>query len=329
MRQKAPPCPCGREHYSKGFCVKCYQKEYRKNPENREKQNAYQREHRKIPEVRKKHNEYMKKYYKRPEVMKRISAYMIEYHKRPEVIARSKKYYQTYYERKEEDFQKAFEVSTKTVTSDGMNVSTGRVIARKNFHDSKQQCIKTLILYKTTDCFNPYRLQVIDIAKSHEQWFFLSKPPKMFGGIEEPKPEETEEKDIRIKFSHIYPKMPEFIRKGDDGNTWLVGVAVIDDLDDLPEEFLHYDTVYFDEKTGEGRNYPLERGKSLILLLFSQKPEMLWATIRRFTPEKEKYYRNLVGGEVDIIINKKAFGDKNAKPAVKESDLQDAQKKEV
>lgn len=102
------------------YCIQCVSiknKEYRNNPENRERLLKYWREHNRRPEVRaqnrkwarkyakrsyvkEKRKAYMKEYCSRPEVQKRRKEYMREYHQRPEVRERTKQYYKTYQKRK-------------------------------------------------------------------------------------------------------------------------------------------------------------------------------------------------------------------------------------
>jgi len=105
-----------------------------------------------------------------------------------------------------------------------------------------------------------------------------------------------------IKFSHEYFKMPEvFFDKGKQ-NTYLIGVSFAN-IKDLPEEFVEWDTLY--EENNELKHYELPKGKVMVLLLFTVKPnpdgrKTLWTTIRRWTPDKEDFYSNLIGKEVNI-----------------------------
>ncbi len=96
-----------------------------------------------------------------------------------------------------------------------------------------------------------------------------------------------------IKFSHEYEKMP-----GDKIDTILLEVFI---TDNISERFKIYDTLI------KGKNpfysnsyYPLPKGKVIVLLLYSDS--QLWTTIRRWTLEKEKYYRRLRGEQVKIEI---------------------------
>ena len=121
---------------------------------------------------------------------------------------------------------------------------------------------------------------------------------------------------ISILFSHEYYKtevakrvwsidthMPFSVTAYEtpSAQTWLVGVAV-EDIDKLPQCFLDSDTII----AVTNKYYALGRGKHIILLLFTKEPSeklgMTWQTIRRWTPEKEEYYKKHVGEEVKIVI---------------------------
>lgn len=97
----------------------------------------------------------------------------------------------------------------------------------------------------------------------------------------------------KIKFSHRYQKMPHGFERSQ-----LLEVLIAD-KNDLSESFKNYDTFYH-----QGF-YELPKGKLLILLLRSQSshyPDSLWTTVRRWTPEKEAYYRRMRGEVFDIVI---------------------------
>jgi len=97
----------------------------------------------------------------------------------------------------------------------------------------------------------------------------------------------------QIKFSHHYTKMPR-----DISNTELIEV-LISDTSELHGSFVNYDTFY------SNGFYPLPKGKILILLLWSiceTEKNQLWTTIRRWTPEKEKYYRSIRGKRIGVVI---------------------------
>lgn len=86
-------------------------------------------------------------------------------------------------------------------------------------------------------------------------------------------------------------------------DAWLyssvLGAVFVVDIKELSQHFLDWDTSYAEE--GKTKHYDLPKGKVLVLLIVSGGM-MIWTTIRRFTPEKERYYRSIVGQEVQIII---------------------------
>lgn len=102
-----------------------------------------------------------------------------------------------------------------------------------------------------------------------------------------------------IKFSHRYMKMKD----GFEQSTLLDVLPV--KLEDLSIRFLEYDTVYIDEN-GNHEHYPLPtKGDYMILVLQNHTIDyngVMWTTIRRRTPEKEKYYRNLIGSVLECKI---------------------------
>lgn len=98
----------------------------------------------------------------------------------------------------------------------------------------------------------------------------------------------------KIKFSHKYFKMPIGFEK----STLLQVINI--NKDEISDSFYDYDTTY---PTGfnEVARYPLASGKLIIIMLKSQTG-LLWTTIRRWTSEKEQYYRRLVGQVVECGV---------------------------
>lgn len=101
----------------------------------------------------------------------------------------------------------------------------------------------------------------------------------------------------KIKFSHKYEKMPE-----DTNNTRLLEVFKTH-YNNLSRHFVVYDTEYL------CGYYELPKTELLVLILISSEEnasgglnEHLWTTIRRWTPEKEAYYRRMRGEIFDIVI---------------------------
>lgn len=93
-----------------------------------------------------------------------------------------------------------------------------------------------------------------------------------------------------IKFSHRYHKMPP-----DPDPSRLIEVLVANRAT-LHSAFVEYDTAIIG-----GGNYPLPSGKVLVLLLQAESGE-LWTTIRRWTPDKEQYYRGLRGMWLAAVV---------------------------
>ena len=97
----------------------------------------------------------------------------------------------------------------------------------------------------------------------------------------------------KIKFSHKYFKMPEAIQLGLCNKAKLLAV-INTHRQDLREDFINYDTT-----TVNHDKYELPVGRLMVLLLLSSE---LWTTVRRWTPEKEKYYRSLIGQDFEVVI---------------------------
>ena len=103
---------------------------------------------------------------------------------------------------------------------------------------------------------------------------------------------------ITIEFSHWYKKFPKSF---EGTKTSLVGVKVVN-LEDLDKKFIEEDTAILG-----GGHYELPAtGKYMILGLITTKVGVrcihVWQTIRRYTPEKEAYYRAHVNEEVRIEV---------------------------
>jgi hypothetical protein len=105
----------------------------------------------------------------------------------------------------------------------------------------------------------------------------------------------------KIKFSHCYGKLL-------DGNERPVLAAKLlevlpVDLGDLSRWFIAYDTdhgVYKLPKKGKYLLLIFRRTNSALL-----KGKDIFTTLRRATPEKEKFYRGAIGQWFDVIIERK------------------------
>jgi len=120
----------------------------------------------------------------------------------------------------------------------------------------------------------------------------------------------TEEKPLKITFSHRYEKMPfttphVLVR--------LFNISRVK-LEELPQAFLEWDTRYWNK--GKVEHYELPTKGDFLLLLFGYKRGEqsddasnklpMWSTfttIRRWRENKEKYYRSKVGADFEVQID--------------------------
>ena len=97
----------------------------------------------------------------------------------------------------------------------------------------------------------------------------------------------------KLKFSHDYEKLPKY---WEDTIALLLGVARIADMDSLKlciPQLIKTDTMF----RGEEGHYSLDFKEGIILSFFHLNSNTLFTTIRRYTPEKFKYYK-LNTGEI-------------------------------
>lgn len=102
-----------------------------------------------------------------------------------------------------------------------------------------------------------------------------------------------------IKFSHNYTKMPYGTKTGDKFT--VLEVLVIDNIMSFHGSFLRYDTQYIKEDGNIGFYGDLPSGKVLLIFLHNSYSG-LFTTIRRWTQDKENYYKDLIGQEIEIQI---------------------------
>jgi hypothetical protein len=108
---------------------------------------------------------------------------------------------------------------------------------------------------------------------------------------------------MKITFSHDYPKL-----HGQDKAQLLD--ARIWDRDLMHEDFIEYDTRYFDaskenvdlyDAKNPYAHYPLPAGKYIVLVFFGNKM-IPFTTVRPWTENKEKYYTDSIREWFDIVI---------------------------
>lgn len=104
----------------------------------------------------------------------------------------------------------------------------------------------------------------------------------------------------KIKFSHKYEKFPESFNI-----TTLLAVFTVN-RKDLSKAFVKYNTFYADVFTGGSKTYgdsSVPKGKLLVLIFASGLEKVrLWTTVIRWTEHKEKYYRNAIECEFEVIV---------------------------
>ena len=104
---------------------------------------------------------------------------------------------------------------------------------------------------------------------------------------------------MKIRFSHIYQKLL------DQHNDCIESAKLLDvqiiNLENISQEFLNYDT--------DNGKYQLSgRGKHIMLFFLKPREDYvcssdLFTSIRRWSEEKEKYYRGLIGKSLDNLEN--------------------------
>lgn len=97
----------------------------------------------------------------------------------------------------------------------------------------------------------------------------------------------------KIKFSHEYKKMRKQTQ-----NAELIALRLAE-YQVLTPELIKYDT-----ETIEGKFYELPKTK-LIKLFFDGDKGIPYCTLRRYTPEKWKYYESLIGKVLVLEIKER------------------------
>lgn len=101
-----------------------------------------------------------------------------------------------------------------------------------------------------------------------------------------------------IKFSHYYTKFDDI---NIDKPVRLLAVFN-EHKDNLSGEFLVYDTRHYpDDGEKEGFEYYTLASMPVLVLVFSNNYN-IFTTIRRWTEQKETYYRTAIGEEFKIKI---------------------------
>ncbi len=103
----------------------------------------------------------------------------------------------------------------------------------------------------------------------------------------------------RIRFSHKDYEKFRRIQKAPSFTARLLQVFLLQSTD-ISECFREYDTKFY---TDDGVDYyPLNRGRTWIVLLFEEtETGLLFTTMRSATTSKLQYYRDLQGEEFEVI----------------------------
>jgi len=103
----------------------------------------------------------------------------------------------------------------------------------------------------------------------------------------------------RIKFSHKDYEKFRRIQRTPPFTARLLQVFLLQSTD-ISEYFREYDTKYYIEDGVD--YYPLNRGRTWIVLLFEEtETGLLFTTMRSATTSKLQYYRDLQGEEFEVI----------------------------
>jgi len=98
-----------------------------------------------------------------------------------------------------------------------------------------------------------------------------------------------------IRFSHCYYKM------GSSETAKLLAVFKTH-YNELGKDFIEFDTRYLDQTQPVWTDGHYLLPKTDLLVLLFQDSDGLFTTIRRWTPQKETYYRGAIGEQFQIVI---------------------------
>lgn len=113
-----------------------------------------------------------------------------------------------------------------------------------------------------------------------------------------------------IKFSHVYPKLISGLSLNKDVpiEEAMLRAVIRVDRSVLNEAFLNYDTTIRVTIDQYGRSvtdrYRLPEGELLLLLFTETISGTPFTTLRRYTSQKELYYKRKIGEVFKVIIKK-------------------------
>lgn len=107
----------------------------------------------------------------------------------------------------------------------------------------------------------------------------------------------------KIKFSHWYEKLNHIYNTNCKHKECVLLAIFKTHRKDLHEQFVRYDTEFWDELSM--KHYELPKTDLLVLLFVSNvNGYSLFTTTRKWTPQKEQYYKSKVGKLFEVEITK-------------------------
>jgi hypothetical protein len=103
----------------------------------------------------------------------------------------------------------------------------------------------------------------------------------------------------QILFSHNYPKL------WTQTKAILVDIRYIVNPNAMNDKLKEYDT-FWKEEDGTCGYYELPKGL-LLQLFFIGNDNIPFSTMRRHTPEKEMYYRRMIGTWFNVVVDSKVI----------------------
>lgn len=97
----------------------------------------------------------------------------------------------------------------------------------------------------------------------------------------------------KIKFSHDYLKFATKVCSAYPRAKLLQAIKI--HFNDLSKCFVNYDTLF------DGGNYELPHTNLILLILITDWRQDVFTTIRRFTPEKWRYYKKSEGEWFNLV----------------------------
>ena len=107
-----------------------------------------------------------------------------------------------------------------------------------------------------------------------------------------------------IRFSNDYYKLPD---DWQDKKAILIAASYCPDMQALEKElpaFIEFDTVIRTDDPMSAERYPINFKEGIILVFVTKQEGKMFTTIRRYTPEKMKYYEGSVWKTFIMVYEK-------------------------